>query len=520
VSGPKVIVIGAGIGGLTAGAILSRRGFDVTILERARQVGGKLRTVEVGGRQVDSGPTVLTMKWVFDAILEQAGGAAGDFPRVTRASTLARHFWSARECLDLKSDPEASADAIGRFAGAREAHGFRRFTAAAQSVYRTLEQNFLRASEPSLKSIVADGLLRPGDLLGIRPFSKFWQELGRYFRDPRLQQLFARYATYCGASPYLAPATLMLIAHVEQEGVWLVEGGMMGIAEAFASLARSNGATIRLETEAARIGLAGGQVAFVDLADGERLTADAVVFNADLAALARGLFGSELSRLVPEAHGAEPSLSAITWSVVARTSGARLARHTVFFSDDYRAEFDALIAQRRPPERPTVYVCAQDRDSDGHGADGRSERLLCLINAPPVGGALTKADIDQAGRTAFETLRNRGLDVEWMDTPPVVTSPSDFARLFPGSGGALYGRAIHGWKASFERPGVRSRLPGLYLAGGGVHPGAGLPMVALSGLNAARCLEENWVSSGRFRRGGISGGTSMGSATTVGTRSR
>lgn len=519
-SGPKVVVIGAGMGGLAAGAILSRRGFDVTIVERSRQVGGKLRTVDAGGGPIDSGPTVLTMKWVFDAVLEQAGGSSGDLPGLTRATTLARHFWPARDCLDLKADPEASADAIGRFAGAREADGFRRFTAAARSVYRTLEQNFLKASEPSLTSIVADRLLRPGDLLGIRPFSKLWPELGRYFRDPRLQQLFARYATYCGASPYLAPATLMLIAHVEQEGVWLVDGGMMGLAEALAARARSNGATIRLDTQVGRIGLAGGRTAFVELADGERLAADAIVFNADLKALARGGFGAELSRAVPEAHGAEPSLSAVTWSVVARTSGARLARHTVFFSGDYRAEFDALIGQRRLPKRPTVYVCAQDRDSDGNGVDGRPERLLCLINAPPVGEALTDADIDQAGRTVFDTLRNMGLAVEWMDTPPVVTSPRDFARLFPGSEGALYGRAIHGWKASFERPGVRSRVPGLYLAGGGVHPGAGLPMVALSGLNAARCLEEDWVSSGRFHRGGISGGTSTGSATTGGTRSR
>ncbi len=519
-SGPKVVVIGAGIGGLAAGAVLSRRGFDVTILERARQVGGKLRTIDVGGRPVDSGPTVLTMKWVFDAVLEQAGGRAGDLPGLTRATTLARHFWPGRECLDLKADPDASAEAIGRFAGAREAEGFRRFTAAARSVYRTLEQNFLKASEPSLKSIVADGLLRPGDLLGIRPFSKLWPELGRYFRDPRLQQLFARYATYCGASPYLAPATLMLIAHVEQEGVWLVEGGMIGIAEALASRARSNGATIRLDAHVGRIGSAGGRAAFVELADGERIAADAIVFNADQSALARGVFGSELARAVPEAHGAEPSLSAMTWSAVARTSGARLARHTVFFSGDYRAEFDALIAQRRLPKRPTVYICAQDRDSDGDGVDGAPERLLCLINAPPVGEALSAGDIEQAGRTAFETLRTMGLAVEWIDTPPVVTSPRDFARLFPGSGGALYGRAIHGWKASFERPGVRSRMAGLYLAGGGVHPGAGLPMVALSGLNAARCLEEDWVSSGRFHRGGTSGGTSMGSAAMGGTRSR
>lgn len=221
----RVIVIGAGIGGLAAALTLAAAGLDVTVLERADRVGGKMRSVPVGGSAIEAGPTVFTMRWVFDELFEEAGTSLEAEIGLRPASLLARHAWSGRERLDLFADVATSADAIAAFAGPREAEGYRRFCARAAEVYRTLEGPFIRADRPSPVDLAQRvGLAGIGSLWRIQPFATLWSALGEYFRDPRLRQLFGRYATYCGASPFEAPATLMLVAHVEQVGVWTVEG--------------------------------------------------------------------------------------------------------------------------------------------------------------------------------------------------------------------------------------------------------------------------------------------------------
>ncbi len=206
----QVVVIGGGVGGLVAALELACAGLDVTLLERAATPGGKLRQVAVAGQRLDAGPTVFTMRWVFESIFADAGAVLSDHLSLRPASVLARHAWTADQSLDLFADLEQSADAIGRFAGAAEAAGFRAFSAEAQRIYATLEKPFIRGARPSMGSLVRDaGAVA---LWGIRPFDTLWKALSQHFRDPRLRQLFGRYATYCGSSPFLAPATLMLVA--------------------------------------------------------------------------------------------------------------------------------------------------------------------------------------------------------------------------------------------------------------------------------------------------------------------
>lgn len=533
---PHVLVVGAGIGGLAAAAGLAARGVRVTVLERAAAPGGKMREVAVDGVRLDAGPTVFTMRWVFDALFAAAGARLDDHLTLRPASLLARHAWSATERLDLFADLDRSAEAIGDFAGAAEARGFRAFSAQAEAIYATLRDSFIRAPRPTPLSLVRSAGLRGlADLWRIRPFDTLWGALGEHFRDPRLRQLFGRYATYCGSSPFLAPATLMLVAHVERDGVWLVEGGMHRLARAVAGLAAGQGAALRVGAEVAEVLARGGRVAGVRLADGEQIEADAVMVNGDAAAVAAGLFGSAAGAAVPAQAPSGRSLSALTWALRARTEGFPLARHTVFFSDAYAAEFDAIFRHDRLPARPTVYVCAQDRDDLGARAEGTSadgaraddagatqpERLLCLVNAPPSGDhrPFPASEIEACTERSFAALERCGLRVHRRPDAVSVTGPAEFASLFPGTGGALYGQAVHGSMASFRRPGARTTLPGLYLAGGSTHPGAGVPMAALSGWLAAETLLQDLApsrpaptpraSTHRFRPAATPGGTSM-----------
>jgi len=488
------IIVGAGIGGLVAAVLLAARGEPVTVIERAPAPGGKMRLLN----GVDAGPTVLTMKHVFDEIFDEAGADFDAAVPTAPAHILARHAWGAHARLDLFADPAQSADAIGTFAGAAEARRFTAFLAEAKLIHDTLEQPFLRAESPTQFGLVAGTAATRGigglaNLWRIRPYATMWRALGRHFHDPRLQQLFGRYATYSGSSPFLAPATLMLIAHVEQSGVWLVEGGMHAIARALEALARGHGVVFRYGEPVAGLLTVDGRARGVTLASGERLEARAVVFNGDPSALATGLLGPHAAPATPALPPAQRSLSAVTLTGHATAHGFALLRHNVFFGPDYAREF-ADLAAGHPPRDPTVYVCAQDREAADGPAPTGPERLHLIVNAPPRGDThpLTPTEIASCEQRTLDRLAACGLT---LSSPALtITTPTDFERLFPGTGGALYGRASHGSAAAFQRPGARTRIPGLYLAGGATHPGAGVPMAALSGRLAATALLRDHAS--------------------------
>ncbi|MFP4360441.1 MAG: 1-hydroxycarotenoid 3,4-desaturase CrtD [Alphaproteobacteria bacterium] len=484
----RVVVVGAGMGGLAAAVDLARQGLDVTVCERAPVPGGKMREVDVAGAKVAAGPTVFTMRWIFEELFADAGASLDDYVDVVPAETLARHAWRQGGRLDLFADVERSADAIGQFAGPQDAAGFRSFCARSADIFATLKHSFIAAERPNPASLVGRvGLSHLDAMLRIAPFKTMWRALGEHFTDARLRQLFGRYATYVGSSPWLAPATLMLVAHVEQDGVWLVKGGICRVADGLQRLAEDQGARFRFRAPVAEIRVVRGRAAGVVLADGERIDADAVVFNGDVSALAHGLLGADARRATTATTPRQRSLSAITWCLKAKTAGFALVHHNVFFAEDYAREFEAVFRDRTVCAAPTVYICAQDR---GEAADGPvpedGERLLLLVNAPADGDAHDFAEILPAvERRAFELLDRCGLAIDRRDDARTVTTPHLFDRMFPATGGALYGRASHGAMASFKRAGARTRLPGLYAAGGSVHPGAGVPMATMSGRLAA-----------------------------------
>lgn len=487
-SGRQTIIIGAGMAGLAAAIGLSARGEKVLVVEKESHPGGKMRRRQIDGRAVDAGPTVLTMKWVFDRLFETAGARLEEEVDLEKAAILARHAWDDSEAFDLFADRKRSADEIARIFGADNAAGYRRFCNDSRAVFETLKDTFITASRPGPIELGRRiGLLNLPRLLALRPFQTLWRALGGYFPDPRLRQLFGRYATYVGSSPFSAPATLMLIAHVEQEAVWLARGGMHELALAMTKLARKQGAEISYGQDVREITTGGGRATGVQLESGEHLGADCVVYCGDVSRLANGRFVNHAISI--EAVGdAKRSLSAITWTGVAKTAGFPLQRHNVFFSREYQREFAQIFSEGNVPDEPTIYVCAQDRDGEADFSDCMEERLLCLINAPAFGDRrrLSREELSSCEERVFARLQRCGLEVDRRNGQFEITQPADFETLFPGSGGALYGRASHGWMASFARPGTRTRIAGLYLAGGSVHPGAGVPMATLSGMLAAQ----------------------------------
>jgi 1-hydroxycarotenoid 3,4-desaturase len=252
-----------------------------------------------------------------------------------------------------------------------------------------------------------------------------------------------------------------------------------------------------------------GRVAFVQLASGTRIPADTVVFNGDPRALATGLLGDGARPSVPQTAVEPRSLSANVWTFAARPRGPDLHHHNVFFGADPRAEFGP-IAEGRLPEDPTLYICAQDRGTGRNPPD--LERFEIIMNAAPLREGQPE-DIDACRTRTFRTLAAHGLTFGPEPSDATLTTPNGFEALFPASRGSLYGRSPHGLTAAFARPTARTQVPGLYLAGGGAHPGAGVPMATLSGKHAAEAILADRTSTSRSRPTATRGGTSTGSPT-------
>lgn len=487
---PKVIIIGAGIAGLTAAFELAHNGIDVTVIDKNARPGGKIRQIDVGGALIDSGPTVFTMRWIFEKLFEDCDEDFTSEFQLEALDILARHSWGDNY-LDLYADKKKSADAIAEFCSPKQAQLFLEFCSSAKKVYESLRKPFIESQRPSMFGMMsALGIEKSKILWDIGPFSSLWSALGKYFPDPRLHQLFGRYATYCGSSPYLAPATLMLIAQVEMDGVWSIKGGMAKIPEVIARLAQKKGCQFHYESEVDTLQMSGSKISGVHLKSGESIDCDYLIFNGDINALKNHLLGENVASAIPSNLKQTDSLSAVTWSMKVKASGFPLVRHNIFFNQPYENEFSDIFENKRLPLNPTIYICAQDRN-DLALENMQFERLLCLVNAPANGSKkpYNTEEIDQCEQKVFSLMRQYGLLLE--DAQITRTTPLDFSKLFPGRGGALYGQATHGWMSSFHRLGSQSQINNLLLAGGSTHPGPGVPMAAMSGRLAAATLMDH-----------------------------
>jgi phytoene desaturase len=473
-AGRRAVVIGGGLGGLATAVRLAAAGWRVEVCEQGPLFGGKMNTFECDGFRFDTGPSLITMPWVFEELFEAAGSSLARHVTLTNVRPLADYVYADGTRFTYTTSLPEWLKTV-RQLEPRDCEGFLRFMRLGARLFALSRETFLRrppTAPPDLRSLKA---------LGRFPLRGAWGNyhatVAAHFRSPHLRQLFGRYPTYVGSSPYHTPATLAVIPYIEYAyGGWHVEGGLYRIVESLVGLARGLGVSLHTGARVRAIEHAGGRVRGVRLADGTGLAADVVVMNGD-AALTDELLG--------ERNGTQPqterSLSGFVLLLGLKRKLEGLRHHTVYFSEDYRAEFSQLFDERRFPDDPTVYVCAPSR-TDPRTAPAGGETLFVMANAPASDQPWDERQTEEARARVFERLSKGGFpDIEHDTVVSDVWTPGRFARDYLSPGGAIYGTHSHGWRRAFLRPPNRhARVGGLYHVGGSSHPGGGTPTVLLS----------------------------------------
>jgi phytoene desaturase len=473
-----VVVVGGGVGGLAASIRHAAAGHDVTVLERAEEVGGKLGERTVDGFRWETGPSLLTLPQVFDDLCALAGSTLAAEVDLLRLDPVTRYDFADGATLVTRDDAAATRAAVVSMSPGSGAD-WDRWSARSARIWATAERTFFAGPIESPRDLL--GRMRsPLDLLAIDPVPSLHARAARTFQDPRLVQWACRYATYAGSDPWRAPATLACIPHIEQaHGCWAVRGGLANLGRALGRIAARLGVDVRTGSDVSAVTHDGSRVTGVQLGDRGPLSSDVVVANVDAAHLYGDLLEDRAALRRVRAAGRSTSGFVLLLGVAGETP--ELEHHNVLFSHDYRAEFVDLAAGR-PPADPTVYVCNAVR-SDPSGAPAGAESWFVLVNVPATDDpdAWSPSRADAYGDLVLASLARRGLDVRARLVHRESITPLDLHRRFRAPGGAIYGTSSNGRRAAFTRPANRGPIAGLYLAGGSTHPGGGLPLVALSG---------------------------------------
>ena len=485
----RVVVVGAGMGGMACAARLAVKRHDVTIVEQSSTYGGKVGSVERDGFVFDTGPSLVTLPAVYRDLFLKTGGALEDSIDLQDLEPAFGYRFPDGSTVDMPGvDFSACARALGDALGGTAMQDWNAFMRRAAQIWQVTRRPFLESELTGARDLLP--LARNlSDVRTVAPFTSLRSLAKHYLHDPRLRMLVDRYATYSGSDPRRAPAALATIPYVEQTfGAYHVGGGVRRLADALHARTLERGISYRFDADVAEVLTTGTGVTGVRLADGEVLDADIVVANADATHLYRDLVNDPRgAKALSSLRKATPSLSGFVLLLAVRGRTPGLRHHNVWFPQDYDAEFDAVFGRRaRPVDDPTVYVCAPDDDLMRPDAD--HESWFVLVNAPRHGTRGEAGTIDWTAPGLAESYRDRvlavmaarGYDVRerllWSET----RTPADLERGTRAPGGAIYGTSSNGARAAFLRPANRSPVPGLFLVGGSAHPGGGLPLVGMS----------------------------------------
>ncbi|MBL92994.1 MAG: hypothetical protein CMH56_14430 [Myxococcales bacterium] len=482
---PRILIIGAGVGGLTAAACLSSQGYPVTVLEQASALGGKAAQQEVHGKTFDTGPSLLTMIDELQTIYAACGENLSDSLDLIPHEAAFRYDYADGVSFDVYQNFEQTLASVESALGAQPALELRSFVQYSQTIWENALPHFVMDQAPTLLNTLQKGWAGLRAVSKIDALDVMKRAIDKKVTSQHLRYLLYRYATYNGSHPAKAPATLNCIAHVELNlGGYGVKGGMHRLPQSLWTIAQKNGAELKLNQNVSRIIVKNKRVVGLEV-NGQEEPCEWVVSNADWRHLQSTLCPEFVTGPMKRSLKAASTsaFNAVWWDQ--EPSQKRLA-HSVLFPKNYEDEFEALFSGKNPSQ-PTVYLSDQTINHHRQPSDG-GHLVFGMINAPDLSSAPQQKPTEEMVALMKSTAVQRGYlspnaELLWSRNPQML------ADRFPDSAGALYGLASNSWDAAFSRPGNQSqRVKGLYLASGTAHPGGGVPMAMISGYLAAQAL--------------------------------
>ncbi len=471
----SVLIIGAGLGGLTAAAALAHRGYEVTVLEKNAQAGGKVCEYRAGGFRWDIAPRPFAPKSALETLFADLGLAMDDYLRLQPIDPQTRYFFPDGEVFNARRDWAALTAEINRLAPG-DYIGFLNFLAYAARLDKPIHA-------------ASDGL----------PFGRrrtMRQAIARHIKSGKLQRILGSFAASVGGSAYGLPAAFNALVHQALSGgYWYPQDGMASLATALERLARERGANIRLNSPVQEIRVKDNAACGLSLADGQVLTADAVLSNVDAISTTRFLLpeGALPRPALRRLNRAKLSCSAFVIMLGVRGRFPQLAHHNIFFADDRRREHQDIFEREVMPADPTISLTISSK-TDPLSAPVNQENWLIWVEAPPLSekfdwAAQREKCRDRLLATLYESY---GLDLRDRIRIEQHLSPADFKAITGAWRGALYGRSAHIRGGQFSLANIRdSYFARLYFAGGTTHPGGDNALGIHSGRLAAQIIAQD-----------------------------
>ena len=475
----KAIIIGSGIGGIATALRLRSMNYDVTVFENNNYPGGKLASFDLGPYRFDAGPSLLTMPHFIDELFDLFNENPRDYFNYKKKDISCRYFWDDGTKLNAYSEKSKFINEINKVLGVKEST-ISTYLLNAKRKYDLTKSMFLEQSLHKLKTYLSKDLLI--GLYNVFSFqiNKTLNQVNELeLKEPHLVQLFNRFATYNGSSPYKTPGMMTLVQHLEQEyGTYVSDKGMNNITKSLYDLALRQGIDFKFNSFVSQILISGKRAIGVSVGE-ESYCSDIVVSNMDIVPTYRNLLKNHYQ---PEKTlSQERSSSALIFYWGINKEFKNLDLHNIFFSNDYKKEFQSIFEKKSIFSDPTVYINITSKDVKGDAPDN-CENWFVMINSPNDSGQDWDNMIDEVKSNILKKI-NRLLNIELEDYIEYekVYTPKTIESNTQSYMGSLYGSSSNNLMSAFLRhPNFSNKILNLYFCGGSVHPGGGIPLCLLS----------------------------------------
>jgi phytoene desaturase len=462
------------------------------VYEKNPGPGGKADQLTIDGFRFDTGPSLLTMPFVINVLFNYADTNPESYISVKPLKTLCKYFFPDGTIIKGLAKVDLLAEEIASKT-ADSPDSVKQFFEYSKTIYDLTADLFLFREFGKVSTFLNSSAFKAlMNLKKIDTGRTMHEANASFFKDAKTLQIFDRYATYNGSSPFKAPATLNIIQHVEYNlGGYFVEGGMYSLVKGFHDAAAAKGANIVFNTEVEKIIVKKNKAKGI-LVDGGEHSYDAVISNADSLYTYRNLLHGASVKEQHKYEALEPSSSAFVIFLGMRSTYPLLNTHNIVFAESYEKEFDELFERRVYPDDPTVYIYISSKESPDDAPAGR-ENWFVMINAPFAKEALTTEEIEDIKKNIYKKIYdNLGISVPDEALFEKVMTPNDIQEKTNSIYGSIYGISSNDKKAAFRRQTNRSKsIRRLYFCGGSAHPGGGIPLVTLSGMHAAKAVIED-----------------------------